>query len=384
MKVMEVLTDANIGGAGILLVTRLARMDRRRFKTWVILPKESALKPRLERIGIKVLEISRGADCSADFWAIREYVRIFRKFQPDLVNCHGALSARLAARLCGVPQVVYTRHCAYPVPIWQKKFPGKWLIGNVQNGLADGVIAVAHAAKENLTDMGVSPRKIHVIVNGVAGFPPKGEEERSEIRRQLGIPLDSFVVGICARLETCKGHEDLLRSASRLLKTSSKYRFLIVGDGSRRTELEALAHRLGISDHVLFVGFAEDVSIYYHAMDLNVNCSTGTETACLALSEGMSLGIPAVASDYGGNPYMIRDGENGLLYPVGCDDLLAEKIKRMAEDPALYRRLSQGAYRRFLIELNAERMTKETEHLYEMLGQREKGHSPRSRVAKPK
>lgn len=384
MKVIEVLTDTNIGGAGILLVTRLGRMDRRRFKTWVILPKGSALKPRFERIGIKILETIHGADRSADPLAIKEYVRLFKTIHPDLVNCHGALAARLAARLCGVPRVFYTRHCAYPVPAWQKKFPGKWLIGGLQNGLADAVIAVAHAAKENLTDMGVNPRKIHVIVNGVAGFPPKNDTERAEIRRHLGIPRDSFVVGICARLEPCKGHEDLLRSAALLLQKSPKYCFLIVGDGSHRAYLEVLSHRLGISSHVLFTGFAEDVSPYYYAMDLNVNCSTGTETSCLALSEGMSLGIPAVASNYGGNPYMIRDGENGLLYPVGHVDLLAERIKRISENPDLYRTLSRGAYRRFLCELNAERMTKETERLYETLGQKGKPYSPKRSVAKPK
>jgi glycosyltransferase involved in cell wall biosynthesis len=77
----------------------------------------------------------------------------------------------------------------------------------------------------------------------------------------------------------------------------------------------------------------------------------------------MSLGIPAIASDYGGNPYMVRDGVNGFLYPQGNADELARRILRL-EDDALHRRLSLGAYERFYRELNAKRMTCATEELY--------------------
>ncbi len=384
MRVVEVITDSNIGGAGVLLTTRLKHTDPSKFQTSVILPKGSALAPRIKALGIEVLTVSHGADRSLDPLSIGEYVTHLRRICPDLVNCHGAFSARIAARLCRVPCVIYTRHCAYPVPSWQRRFPGKYLIGSTQNFLADGVIAVAEAAKANLLDMGVSEPKIRVIINGVEGILQKSEEEKREIRQSLGIPEDAFVVGICARLEACKGHEDLLECASLLVGKSKQYRFLIIGDGTRRQALEEYAHRLGISDFVIFTGFRSDVSPYYNVMDLNVNCSRGTETSSLALSEGMSLGIPAVASDYGGNPYMVREGENGLLYPVGKSCLLAERIRRIADDPILYRILSAGARNRFEEELNALRMTKETERLYEAFGRERSGYISRIKVAKPK
>ena len=123
----------------------------------------------------------------------------------------------------------------------------------------------------------------------------------------------------------------------------------------------------GLSPYVRFTGFADDVSPYYNIMDINVNCSVGTETSSLALSEGMSLGIPAVVSDYGGNPYMVRHGVNGLVYPTGRYDILAREIHRLASDERLYRQLSGGAYRRFLTELNAKQMTENTERLYRVL-----------------
>jgi glycosyltransferase involved in cell wall biosynthesis len=138
---------------------------------------------------------------------------------------------------------------------------------------------------------------------------------------------------------------------------------LIVGEGSQRCALEDLAGRLGIAHRVTFTGFCDNVAEYMNLFYINVNCSVGTETSSLALSEGMSLGIPAIASDYGGNPYMVRDGVNGFLYPRGNHEELATRIF-LLEDDALYRRLSVGAYERFRRELNAERMTRATEELY--------------------
>ena len=114
---------------------------------------------------------------------------------------------------------------------------------------------------------------------------------------------------------------------------------------------------------MIFTGFCENVSEYMSLFDINVNCSVGTETSSLALSEGMSLGIPAIASDYGGNPYMVRDGVNGFLYPQGNSEELAKKIL-LLEDDKLYERLSGGARARFDNELNSKRMTRLTEELY--------------------
>ena len=98
--------------------------------------------------------------------------------------------------------------------------------------------------------------------------------------------------------------------------------------------------------------------------DINVNCSIGTETSSLALSEGMSIGIPAIASDYLGNTYMIREGENGMIFPQGDYDVLAEKIEQLLSDNKLYNMFSKGAKKRFNNELNAKFTAEVTEKYY--------------------
>ena len=163
-----------------------------------------------------------------------------------------------------------------------------------------------------------------------------------------------------------KAHATFLRAAKLICTSGRDYRFLIVGEGSERHSLESLAKRLGVADSVIFTGFCENITEYMSLFDININCSVGTETSSLALSEGMSLGIPAIASDYGGNPYMVRDGVNGFLYPQGNAEELAKKIL-LLEDKKLYEKLSRGARERFESELNARRMTRLTEKLYSLL-----------------
>ena len=363
MRVLEAISDTNIGGAGKLLLTRLANSDKSRFTSAVVLPKESKLVEKFQGIGVKCYGIEGCADRSFDIGAIREISSIIRDFCPNIINAHGCMSARIAALLCRVPIRIYTRHCAFDVPRYMRCFPIKQSVGALSGLLSTNVIAVADAAADNLIDMGVSKRKILVIINGVDGCVKYGEAERERERDRFGF-AGCFVVGICARLERCKDHATFLRAARVLSRKNDKYRFMIIGDGNEKEDLVELCDALGIKEKVIFTGFTDDVDRYYNCLDLNVNCSIGTETSSLALSEGMSIGLPSVASSFGGNPNMVRDGENGFIYEMGNFFELAERIERIAEDKELYERMSQSAVRLFETEFNSKKMTEETERLY--------------------
>ena len=363
IRVAEIISDTNIGGAGVLLFNRLKHSDRRRFDTVVILPKGSRLTPRFDSIGIKTLEIRGCKDRSVDIFVIPELCNLLKGRSLDIVNCHGCLSARIAARLSRVPAVIHTRHCIYPIKTIYATGLLKIANRTVDAMLGDRIIAVSPVVKKQLIKTGISKERISVIVNGAEELKRLGREEREEIRRRLGIPLDACVVTICARLEGCKDHKTFLDAAALLLKKNKSYRFLVVGGGSLFEVLRQYAKKLRIDDSVIFTGAVDDVTEYMNVTDINVNCSIGTETSSLALSEGMSLGIPAVVSDYGGNPYMIRTGNNGFIFRRGNAQELARKIT-MLEDPVVYQCLSSGARRRFEKELNASRMTVWTEKLY--------------------
>lgn len=361
MKIVEVISDTNIGGAGILLCNRLECTDLNKYPTVVFLPRNSRLIPRLERIGVKIVQIDSLGDRSWSVGDVKKYKIALKKIKPDIINCHGCLSARVAAKAVRIPVKICTRHCVFPVERRERAF------GIVNNWLSDVFIAVAHSAKQNLMELGIKEHKIHVIINGSKALGKVSEKGKNALKRQLGITDVSNVLVMCARLEKCKGHVCLLQAIRLLEDQGISCVAIFVGEGSEEETLKKACGELGIQKNVIFVGFADDVSPYMSIADININCSVGTETSSLALSEGMSLGLPAVVSDYGGNPYMVRDGVNGYVYRMGDAVELAERIKKLIYDKETYTKMRDEALKRFDEELNCAAMTKKTNRLYDKL-----------------
>ena len=365
-KIIEVSTDTNIGGAGKCLITLLENFDREQFDVSVILPPNSLLKPHIERLGTEVIEVSSIADKSFDIKAIRLLIKLFKERKPDLVHTHASMSARIAAKKAGA-KVVYTRHSVFPPSKYLISFPGKQINGYFNNHFADGIIAVAEAAKDNLTATGVDEKKIRVILNGVNGLNTLSEDEKKNIRSRFGVLEDETVISIVARLEDIKGHNYFIEAADMLLKDGVNAKFFIAGTGSYEEHLKKKVKVLRLEDKVIFTGFIQDVDKLMGITDIQVNASYGTEATSLALLEGMSIGVPAVVSDFGGNPGVIKNGRNGFVVPKQNSAALKTAIKRLIDDKQLYQQLSEQSKEIFAQDFTAQAMTKNTENIYNEL-----------------
>lgn len=365
IKILHVLTDTNIGGAGTLLINYLHCFDREKYDIAVCLPQGAALTPMVEAEGYRVIPLQHGHDKSFEMSALSEFIRLFRAEKPDIVHTHSAFSAKLAAYLAGVKSRIYTRHCAFDMPKKLTTFPGKQINGLVNNTLATQIIAVAQAAKENLLETGVSEKKITVILNGVLPLKETSEAEQQQLKQQLGIAPQTFVAGIPARLEHYKGHAYLVEAVREVVQQEPDVVFLFMGRGSEEQRLKQQAAELGVSDKIIFTGFIRDLTPYYNIMDLNLNCSYGTEATSLSLAEGMSLSIPAVATTFGGNPYMITPMKNGLLVPPKDAHAMAQAILQLVGDRELLKTLGAGARRVYEETFTAQAMTAQLEKIYD-------------------
>jgi glycosyltransferase involved in cell wall biosynthesis len=236
----------------------------------------------------------------------------------------------------------------------------RWLTGWINNTLSSGIVAVADAAADDLTALGTHPDKIRVIINGAEPLKKLSDDERRAARMALGFSDNDFVVGMFARLEECKGHKYLFEAVSKMGK-DSRIKILLCGRGSLDDELHRLAASLGISDRVVFAGFCPDISPYMNAVDLNVNCSIGTETSSLALSEGMSIGRAAVVSDYGGNGAMVENDVSGVVVPRANADALTAALTELENDRERLSRMSEAALRRYNERFTPQPMTRELE-----------------------
>jgi len=363
IKVVEVSSDSNIGGAGKCILTFLKTFDRQSFDVSVVVPKGSLLRPEIEELHTKVFEMEHLAEKSLDMKAISRLRKLFRYLKPDLVHTHASMSARIAAWSLGIP-VVYTRHSVFEPSKKLSTFPGKQINGFVNNLTANRIIAVAEAAKDNLTQTGVSEKKIRVILNGVEPLAPCPEEEVGKLRMQYHIRPDEKVAAMVARLNPVKGHRYFVEAAKLLKDQGIKAKFLIAGTGETEPELKRQIQELGLEDTVILMGFVSQVAPLMQLMDVQVNCSYGTEATSLSLLEGMSLGKPAVVTDFGGNPGVIFDGVNGFITPTHDAKATAEALKRLFCEEELYQTVSDNCRKVYQTKFTAEVNTRAIEGVY--------------------
>lgn len=168
---------------------------------------------------------------------------------------------------------------------------------------------------------GVDERRIYVIYNAVPPAPDL-DMTQAEAKRTLNLP-DAPILLFVGRLTPWKGVDHLIAAVSRA--NVPDLRLVVAGDGDQRAELEQLAHVRRITDRVTFLGNVprERVAQYMRAADY-LALYSGYEGLSHTILEALRAGTPVIASDKGGNPEVVRGGENGLLVPyVNIDALIA-------------------------------------------------------------
>jgi glycosyltransferase involved in cell wall biosynthesis len=342
VKVLNIISDKNIGGAGRVLLNYLKYADRAQYETSVALPRGSLLAEPLRAMNALVYELDVAPDKSFDFSSVKMFRALIQKLDPDIVHTHGSLSGRIAGRRCG-KKVIYTRHSVFPVSPRIKKGPGRLLNKLVNEHYSDRIIAVSPAAKENLTDGGISEGLIDVVMNGVEPVHHLSPGECSALRAQYGIKDGDFVAGILARVEEYKGHMLILEAAKALLDEGRRIKILVAGTGAYLDEVQKRADELGLSGAVLFLGFVTEVASVLSILNVQLNASYGTEATSLSLLEGMSIGLPAVVSDYGGNPWLIEHEKTGLIFKSRDSTALAACLRRLMDAPELLVKMGVSA-----------------------------------------
>lgn len=367
LKVIQVISDTNIGGAGIYLLSFLDFCDRTMFETSVYIPTGSKLKKELEKREVPYTEIPHMEDSSFSVKAVQALYKKFKMDKPDIVHTHASLSARIAAKMAGRIKIVQTRHSVFDLSEKDKKFYKKAINRFINSVFSDMIIAVSPAAMRNLTDLGTSPKKIRVIYNGVTPPPILKEADRSQVLQRFKLNNSDFGVAIIARLTPVKGHVYVLECAKILSDAGEKdIKIIIAGTGQQEVFLKEEIKRKKLNN-VYLAGFVKDIWQLHNIMKLQINTSYGTEATSLALLEGMSLGKPAVVSDFGGNPFVIEDGVNGMVVPKKEPKALAEAIIRIKNDEKLYERLSQGSVAIYQEKFKVQDMVRNIENLYKEL-----------------
>ncbi|ANY66216.1 hypothetical protein BBD42_06870 [Paenibacillus sp. BIHB 4019] len=198
---------------------------------------------------------------------------------------------------------------------------------------------------------------------------PYGFDTLSFLRQAISlkgaIPESSLKLIVCpARLDAVKGHEVLLHALELLRKRRSDWVCWLVGDGPLRPRLEQLTNHLKLQQHVMFLGHRNDMAALLSQADMVVAPSIH-DNLPFAIMEAQVAGKPIIASDAGGIPEMIADGESGLLFTSGRADLLCERINKLLDDDWLQKRLANQARYHGLRQWSLDSMTERTLQLYD-------------------
>lgn len=203
------------------------------------------------------------------------------------------------------------------------------------------IALVGRQVRDSLVAMGVvEPGKADVVLNGVP--VPASTGEPSLARARLGIAQDALVIGCVGRLVELKNQRLLLDALPGLVAAHPALKAVVVGDGPLRPELQARIEALGLDDRVHLAGPRGDVLDLLPGFDLFVLPSR-TEGLSIALLEACAAGLAVVATDVGGNPEIISDGQTGRLVP--SDDLpaLRNALDALLRAPDARARLGKAA-----------------------------------------
>ncbi len=369
LRVMFINTHLSVGGAETLLANLIRRMDRDRFAPELCCLKH--LGPLGEELATEVPAFSNLLHHKRDVFVIQRLGRLMRQRRIDAVVTVGTggdkmFWGRLAAWRAGVPVVLSALHSTgLPDHVERpNRLLARW---------TDGFIAVAENHGRYLAEAEGCPEdKVFMVPNGVdvEGFTPQPPDEH--LRRELGLTADQPVAIIVAALRPEKNHALFLQAASQVRASTPEARFLIVGDGPCRGELETLASSLQLNDTVRFLGVRSDVAKLLSLSNVAVLTSK-MEANPVSLLEAMATATPVVATRVGSIPETVLDGQCGFLVPPDDIDALATRIEVLFADQSLAGGLGQQAREHVVANWSLDRMVHGYEDLIAGLYRQKRG-----------
>ena len=231
------------------------------------------------------------------------------------------------------------------------------------NFMGDFVITNSNYEKKELVKRGLVQKKVRAVHNSMY-LPIKPEIELSPVFNDFNIKMnESSVIGITSRLILRKGHQYLFNAVPEILKHFPTAKFLVVGDGILRNELEALVRRLGINDNVYFVGYRLDLEKIYPFLDILVGPSLYEPLGNVSM-EAMAVGKPVVASKTGGIPEVVEDGVTGILVPIKNPKKIAEAVIYLLNNPDIAKKMGEAGRKRVQECFTIDRVGNELEEVY--------------------
>ncbi len=277
--------------------------------------------------------------------------KLLRKHRPAVFvyAFHGVLRVfPWLAKLSGVRRIFFNDHSSRP----PGQAPGplslpKRIVGRLLTSPLTGIVSVAEFTERTGKAFGLTSAPGVIIHNGVE-LPTFDRSRGVAFRKRYNIPQDAIVLAQVCWMVEVKGVETMLRAAATLVQQQPHLHLLLVGEGPKLNDYKALANTLGLESAVTFTGKLANptASGLFEAANIYCQPSLWQEASGLAVMEAMSFRLPVVASNIGGLPESVYDGQTGYLVPPGDSEALSRALALLIHDRDLRERLGQNGYRR--------------------------------------
>ena len=375
-KILYFITQSEYGGAQ-RYVFDLANNLKSDFQVAVAMGeqgKDGRLAKKLDENDIKYFilpHLKRDISPLNEIFALREIIKLIKKYQPDIIHLNSSKISILGslAALFTKTKVIYTVHGwvfnePLPTPLkwfylWLEKFTAKF---------KDKIICVSESDRQVALKYKIAPvEKLITIHNGLAPINFYAREEALPLlnKERAG---GEVLVGSIGNLYQTKGFEYFIEAAGRLMADLSfprrrESRFIIIGEGSERKNLENLIAKHNLKNNFILAGNIDQAARLLKAIDVYV-CSSVKEGLSYTLIEAMQAGRPIVATAVGGNPELIENNITGLISAAQNAQALAEKIKTLLDNKTLADKLGQSAKAKAMAEFGLEKMVEQTKNVY--------------------
>ena len=365
-KVIWVIDGLGTGGAEKLTYSIMDHLDKNTYDLRVCvlqIKQNNLVAGELEKIGIPVDMVyvpylRHPANLPRLF-------RYLARHRPDLIHTQLEFSntlGSLAGKVLGIPLVSTLHTLEMPVKGTSEFWRLQLMWGSLRY-FCDRIIAVSEITRIHSILHGKLPeKKVVTIYNGIdlSSFKAWNRETIAIKRNSLHIPTDASVLVTVAVLREMKGIQFLIKAMPVLLEKVPNLYYLIVGEGEYGVTLRRLVNDLGLEKNVIFAGYRDDIPEMLALSDIFV-LPTLADALPTVLIEAMATQLPIVASNVGGVPEIIKNGENGLLTPPANPMKLAEACLKLIQDKD--RTKAMGAWglkiakERFDIRNQAERLS---------------------------
>ena len=360
IKVLHLVTSLEVGGAQHGMLLGLPRFDSDQYEHIVCsIMDRMQMASQFREAGIEVRSL--GLSRKTDIGVVLRLRALLKEMRPDVLHTyllHGNILGRLIGRLVGVPVIIGSERTIGQARKWGR------LATRLTNPLTDAVEVNSEIGGRAIErDLGVPSEKIELVRSGLDLSVFSSANRRDELRSEFGVTADQHLIVYMGRLRTVKGVEFGIRAFATALEQLPNIRMVLAGEGDQRNFLGSLVSELGISEQVEFLGVRNDVPELLGAAD-SVLMPSLTEGFPRTAIEAMAAGKPVIATNVGGTPEAVIDGETGILVPARDSDALSAAIVRLVGDTDLQARLAQAGRKRAEKNYSVDRYVSRLDELY--------------------